>query len=155
MADSLNATPVVTGSVINPSAFAKGGMLFLGAFKPGRGAAADAETDEASSMIVKGISDVLPAVNTSFIVSTDPEQQPEYLLEGHIEEYGRPKSSSGPKLRKDQVVLSVNGEIWIWKTGEKICSFQTSVTLDRKKDDPRVIAYQIGVAISHFIRSKQ
>ena len=47
--------------------------------------------------------------------------------------------------------LSVDGEIWLRETGEKIFLFQTSIMIDLKTQNPKTVAYQIGVAIAHFI----
>ena len=58
---TLNTIPVITGSVVNSSAFDKGGTLFLGSFKPGTGAAANDETDQLSAMMIKGIKEDMEA----------------------------------------------------------------------------------------------
>lgn len=145
VSDSLDATVVVTGSVANPSAFAKGGTLVLGSFKPGPGAAADDETDQLSSMMIKGISDTLPEDNTRFTIQTDDQKVPDYFLEGYIENYGHEGHST---------FLSVDGDIWLRETGEKVFLFQTSVVIDHKTQNPKTVAYQMGVAIAHYIGSR-
>jgi hypothetical protein len=133
---------VITGSLPNPSAFEKGGRLALGSFKPGPGAAADDETDELSSMIIKGIKDTLPAANTHFTIPADDGQDSDFDLEGYIEDYGNKGHSSH---------LSVDGAIELRETGEKILLFQTSVMIDLKTQNPKTVAYRIGAAIAHFI----
>jgi hypothetical protein len=143
--DSLNATPVITGSVVNASAFERGGTLVLGSFKPGSGAAADDETDQLSSLMIKGIKDTLPGDNTHITIQSDDQKDSDLYLEGYIENY----ESKGHFAH-----LSVDGEIWFRETGEKIFLFQTSVTIDLKNQDPKTVAYQIGAAIAHFIGSK-
>ena len=144
VSDSLDETPVIAGSVINPSAFEKGGTLVFGLFKPGAGAAADDETDQLSSMLIKGIKDILPQENTNFTIQADDQKDSDLYLEGYIEDYGRKGRSSH---------LSIDGEIWLRETGEKIFLFQTSTMIDLKKHDPQAVAYQMGVAIAHFIGS--
>jgi len=136
---------VVTGEIVNLSAFEKGGTLVLGPFKAGAGAAADDETDKLSLMMIKGIKDALPEDNTHFTISTDDQKDPDCLLEGYIEDYGRVKGHFSR--------LSVDGQIWLRETGEKIFVFQTSVMINTKKQDPNAVAYQIGEAIAHFIGS--
>ena len=144
VSNPLNATVVITGWVVNPSAFEKGGTLILGSFKPGGGAAADDETDQLSSMMIKGIKDTFPEDNTHFTISTDDQKDSDCFLEGHIEDYGRKGYFSH---------LSVDGEIWLRETGEKIFFFQTSTLINLKIQNPKTVAYQIGVAIAHFIGS--
>jgi hypothetical protein len=136
---------VVTGAVVNPSAFEKGGNLLLGSFKAGTGAAADDQTDQLSLMMMNGIRDTLPVGNTHFIIPTDDQKDPDCFLEGHIEDYGHKGHFSH---------LSVSGEIWLRETGEKIFFFQISAMIDLKTQDPNTVAYQIGVAIAHFIGSQ-
>ena len=144
VSDSLDAIPVITGSVVNQAAFQKGGSLVLGTFQPGSGAAADDETDQLSSMLIKGIKDILPQENTNFTIQADDQKDSDLYLEGYIEDYGRKGRSSH---------LSIDGEIWLRETGEKIFLFQTSTMIDLKKHDPQAVAYQMGVAIAHFIGS--
>ena len=151
VSNSLDEFPVVTGSVVNTAAFTKGGTLVLGLFKPGPGAAADDETDQISQMIIKGISDSLPEDNTHFTIQTENVKDPDCFLEGYIENYGRDDHTKHLKLRNNQSFLSVDGDIWLRETGEKVFLFQTSVVIDLKKKDPKSAAYQIGVAIAHFI----
>ena len=146
ISDSLDATPVVTGSVINSSAIERGGTLVLGAFKAGPGAEAGDETDQLSLIMIKGINDTLPQDNTHFTVQTDNQKDSDYLLDGYIEDYGH---------KGHFAHLSVDGEIWFRETGEKVFHFQTSSVIDLKHQDPKTVAYQVGVAIAHFIGSKQ
>ena len=153
VANSLDETPVITGSVVNPSAFAKGGTLVLGVFKPGPGAAADEETDQLSLMIIKGINETLPEDNTHFTIQASDQKDPDCFLEGYIENYGKEGRGLHQKLRKDQIFLSVDGDIWLRETGEKIFLFQTSIVINRKTQNPKTVAYQTGVAIAHFIGS--
>jgi hypothetical protein len=151
--DSLDAIPVVTGSVVNPSAFAKGGTLVLGSFKAGPNAEANEETDQLSLMMIKGINDALPGDNTHFTIQTDIKNDPNCFLEGFIEDYGRDRHNPRLKLRKDQTLLSVDGDIWLRETGERIFMFQTSTVIDLKTQNPKTVAYQIGAAIARFIGS--
>ncbi len=67
------------------------------------------------------------------------------FLEGYIEDYDR---------RGHFAHLSVDGEIGLRDTGEKIFLFQTSIMIDLKTQNPKTVAYQIGGAIAHFIGSK-
>ena len=153
VSDSLDAIPVITGSVVNQAAFQKGGSLVLGTFQPGSGAAADDETDQLSSMIIKGINETLPGDHTHFSVSDDPKDS-DCVLEGFIETYGSDPKASHMKLRKDQTFLSVDGDIWLRMTGEKIFLFQTSMVIDLKSQNPNTVAYQIGQAVAHYIGSQ-
>jgi hypothetical protein len=134
-------TPVVTGSLINHAAFERGGTLGLGLFRPGSGAAANEETDRLSSMLIKGVKEALQAEKTHFTILDDPKNS-DCLLEGYIEEYSHKGRFSH---------LSVDGEIWLQETGERIFLFQTSVMINNKKQDPIEVAYQMGLAIAHFI----
>lgn len=145
ISDSLDATVVITGSVVNPSAFEKGGTLVLGSFKPGPGAAAGDETDQLSLMMIKGIKDTLFKDNTHFTIPADDQKDSDFYLEGYIENYDR---------RGHFAHLSVDGEIWLRETGEKIFLFQTSNKINLKTQDPTAVAYRIGVAIAHFIGSR-
>ncbi len=145
-------TPVVTGSLINSEAFKKGGALLLGSFKPGEGAAADEKTDRLSLMLIKGIQDALPQEKTHFTIAQDDETNPDLLLEGFIENYGHERIPH-LVLRKNEVYLSVDGEIWMRETGEKIFSFETHAVINLKDQDPSDVAYQMGVAIARFIGS--
>lgn len=153
VSDFLDSTPVVSGAVINDFAFARGGTLVLGPFKPGTGAAANDETDQLSLMITKGIYDTLSGEHTHFIIQTGDLAQPDCFLEGYIEDYGRQGNILHQKLRQNQAFLSVNGEIWLRETGEKILSFETSVVIDLKTQSPKTAAYQMGAAIARFIGS--
>ena len=153
VSNTLNTIPVITGSVVNSSAFDKGGTLFLGSFKPGTGAAANDETDQLSAMMIKGIKETLPAENTHFTIQTDNLEGSDCLLEGYIDNYGHEGHIPHLKLRKNQTFLSMDGEIWLRETGEKIFLFQTSAVIDIKTQNPQAVAYQIGVAIAHFIGS--
>ena len=155
IADSLDETPVITGSVVNASAFQKGGTLVLGSFKPGVGAAADDETDRLSAMMIKGIKDTLPEDNTHFTLTTDNPNGSDFFLEGYIDDYGRDKHYSPVKLRKNQVHLSIDGQIWLRETGEKVFLFQTACIIDLKTQNPNTVAYDIGISIAHFITSKE
>ena len=142
VSESLDAVPEIAGSVLNASAMQKGGTLVLGAFKPGPGAEANDETDQLSWMMVKGIKDTLPEDNTHFTVTTDMRKDADYYLDGFIEDYGR---------RGHMAHLSVDGEIWLRDTGEKIFVFQTSTNIDIKNQNPKTVAYQIGVAVAHYV----
>ena len=104
-------------------------------------------------MMIKGIKDTLPEDNTRFTIQTSDQKDTDCLLEGYIENYGRDTYNPHLKLRKNQTLLSVDGEILLRDTGEKIFLFQTSVVIDLKNQNPRTVAYQIGVAIAHFIGS--
>jgi hypothetical protein len=146
ISDALSATPVITGSVVNASAFEKGGTLVLGPFKAGTGAEANDETDQLSRMMIKGIKDTLPEENTHFTIQADDQKNFDCYLDGYIENYGHKGHLSN---------LSVDGQIWLQDTGEKIFFFQTSIVIDLKSQSPNTIAYQVGVAIAHFIGSKQ
>lgn len=141
----LDPGPVVTGSVISASAFEKGGTLALGSFKAGPGAEADDETDQLSRTMIKGIKDTLPEDHTRFVLQTNDPKASDFFLDGYIEDYGR---------KGHLAHLSVDGEIWLRETGEKILSFQTSVVIDFKTRDPGSAAYQIGAAIAKYIGSK-
>ena len=153
VSESLDSIPVITGSVVNSSAFAKGGTLVLGSFKPGPGAAADDETDQLSLMMIKGINDTLPEDNTHFTILEDDRKTPDCFLEGYIDSYGHEGHVPHLKLRKNQAFLSVDGDIWLRETGEKIFLFQASSVIDLKGQNPKAVAYQMGVAIAHFIGS--
>lgn len=153
VADYLDATPVVTGSVVNASAFAKGGSLVLGSFKPGVGAEANDDTDELSWMIVKGIKDTLPEDNTNFKISPLDQGDSDFTLEGYIDDFGRDSHFTHVKLRDTQIHLAIDGEIWLRETGEKVFLFQTSTVIDLKLQNPKTVAYEMGVAIAHFIGS--
>jgi len=155
VSDSLDVVPIVTGSVINASAFSKGGTLVLGSFKAGPGAEANDETDQLSLMMIKGIKETLPEDNTPFTIAQDDQKDSDCYLDGYIEDYGRDEHFSHMKLRKTQAHLSIDGEIWLRETGEKIFTFQTSSVINLKTQNPKTVAYQMGVAIAHFIGSKQ
>ena len=144
VSDVLDVNPVITGSVLNSSAFMKGGSLSLGAFKAGTNAAADDETDQLSWMMIKGIKDTLPEDNTHFTIASDDQKNSDCFLEGYIEDYG----TKGHKAH-----LSIDGEIWLRDTGEKVLLFQTSINIDLKTQKPKTVAYEIGVAIAHYIGS--
>ena len=154
MSDSLDATPVITGSVVNSSEFAKGGMVALDSFKPGPGAAANDDTDQLSVMLIRGIRDTLPASRARFSVQTGHQDDSEYILEGNIESYGREGHAARSKLGKNQVFLAIDGNIWLRETGEKIFLFQTSVIIDLKTQSPAAMAYQIGAAVARYIGSR-
>jgi len=149
IADTLDATPVITGSVVDATALNKGGTLVFGAFKPGPGAEADDDTDQLSLMMIKGIKDTLPSQNTHFTIQTGDDDDSDFLLDGFIEDYGH----QGHLMHKHQVHLSLDGQIWLRETGEKLLLFQTSLMIDPKIQEPRVVAYQIGAAIARFIGS--
>jgi hypothetical protein len=153
ISDASGETPLVTGSVVNAAAFGKGGTLILNSFKAGAGAEADDDTDRLSSMMIKGIRDTLPGLNTHFNIPADDQDGSDYFLDGYIEDYGRDKHFSHLTLNKNQVHLSVDGEIWLRDTGEKIFLFQTSTVINLKTQDPKSVAYQIGCAIARFIGS--
>lgn len=152
-AGPLKAIPLITGSVVNSSAFEKGGTLVLGSFRAGPGAAADDETDQLSSMMMKGINDTLPALNSHYTIPTNDQKGSDCFLDGFIEVYGRERRITHRKLNKNQTFLSVDGQIWSRDTGERIFLFQTSYVIDLKAQDPKTVAYQIGVAIANFVGS--
>lgn len=154
VSDSLDSIPVITGSVLNETAFQKGGTLVLDAFRAGQGAEANDDTDQLSLMMIKGIKDTLPGDNTRFTIQTGNQKDPDCLLDGYIEDFGRDGHISHLKLRKNQVHLSVDGEIWLQETGEKIFLFNSTTVINLKTQNPKTVAYQIGVAIAHFIGSK-
>ncbi len=119
--------------------------MAFGPFEPGPGAAANDETDQLSWMMIKGIKDTLPEDNTHFTMPADDQKNSAFYLDGYIEDYDR---------RGHFSYLSVDGEIWLRDTGEKIFTFQTSTKIDLKTQNPRTVAYRTGVAIAHFIGSK-
>lgn len=135
-------TPVVTGSLINPTAFERGGTIGLGLFRPGPGAAANEETDRLSSMLMKGIKETLLEAKTHLTVVEDDQKNADFYLEGYIEEYA-------PKGHFSH--LSVDGAIWRQATGEKIFLFQTSAMINIKNQNPMAAAYQMGAAIAQTI----
>jgi hypothetical protein len=146
VAQPLDTSPTVTGSILDSSAFAKGGTLLLDAFRAGPGAAADDETDQLSRLMIKGIKEVL-SNDKHFTVILDRQQDSDYFLEGYIENYGRLKGHLNQ--------FTVDGNIWLRSTGDKVFLLQSSVTIDLKKQDPRTVAYQMGQAIGSFIQSKE
>jgi hypothetical protein len=133
--------PQISGSVLTSSLFTRGGSLSLGSFKAGTGAAANDETDDLSARIMQGIHDILPGMGTVFSLADNPTES-DYVLEGYIENYTKRGSVAN---------LSVDGEIWLQSTGEKIFVFQTSMVIDLKKQEPKSVAYQIGEAIARFM----
>ncbi len=143
----------ITGSVANASAFAKGGVLALGAFTAGTGAAADDETDQLSSMIIQGIKDTLPSENTHFTFPSDAMQSTDCFLEGNIDDYG--DRVGHVRLKRNEKYLSIDGEIWLRSTSEKIFVFGTSTVINTKDQDPKDVAYRIGAAIAHYIGSQK
>ncbi len=144
IADSLDEAIVITGSMADAAACEKGGTLLLGSFKPGPGAVAGDETDQLSGMIIKGIKEARPWGRTTFTIVPQGHQAPDLFLEGYIDDFGR---------MGDVAHFSVSGEIWLRETGEKVLLFQTSTVIHLKTQDPKTVAYQIGVAIAHFIES--
>lgn len=149
VSESLDLVPLVSGSVVNSLAVAKGGHIGLGAFRPGAGAAANEQTDELSQMLVAGIRDSLLSTHTQFTLGKDAQRDPDCILEGTIENYGR---QAGAILgAHDRMSLVINGNIWLRDTGEKILLFQGSVVIDAKRQDPKTSAYQMGVAVARFI----
>ncbi|MBF0571910.1 MAG: hypothetical protein HQL12_08595 [Candidatus Omnitrophica bacterium] len=154
VSSSADDIPVVTGSVLNSLAFEKGGTLVLGSFKPGTGAEANDETDQLSLMMIKGIKDTLLADNLRFTISEDDQKKSDFYLEGHIEDYGRDVHFTHLKLRQNQVHLSIDGEIWLRETGEKVFLFKSSALIDLKIKNSKIAAYQMGVAIARLLGSK-
>jgi len=140
--DSPAAAPLITGSVVNPSALEKGGTLVLSSFQPGTGAAADDDTDRMSLMMIKGIKDTLTEENTHFTIFTDEQKDSDFYLDGRIENYER---------KGNIAHLIIDGEIEFSETGEKVILFQTSAVIDLKTQNLKTVAYQIGVGIAHFI----
>ena len=143
VSNSLDAVPVVSGAVVNADEFQKGGSLNFDSFKPGPGAAADEVTDQLSFMITKGIKDTLPEDNTRFRIP-EAAGDADYTLDGYIEDYGQ---------KGHMAHLSIDGQIWSKASGNKIFVFQTAVLIDLKSQTPKTVAYQIGIAIAHFIGS--
>jgi hypothetical protein len=125
----------------------------LGSFEAGQGAEAGEETDQLSLMIVKGIKDTLADLNTHFSIAAGNPKDSDSVLDGFIEDYGSDPHFAKMKLRKDQVHLSIDGEIWLRETGAKIFLFQTAAVIELKTQNPKIVAYQMGVAIAHFIGS--
>ena len=146
---SSQSVPVVTGSLVNSAAFERGGTIALGLFKPGPEAAANEETDSLSLMLIKGIKETLLKEKTHFTIAEDEQKNPDFLLEGYIENYAKAKRFSHTEAH-----LSVDGEIGLRETGEKILLFQSSAVINLKNQDPLGVAYQMGVAIAHFIGSQ-
>jgi hypothetical protein len=103
--------------------------------------------------MIKGIKDALPTEKARFTVSDDRDS--DFYLDGFIDDYGRDPRVSHMKLRRDQVHLAVDGQLWSRDTGEKILSFQTSAVINLKTQDPKDAAYQMGAAIAHFIALQQ
>ncbi len=139
-----SGAPDITGGVADQTLFQKGGTLFLGSFRAGVGAAADEETDLISAMLIKGIRDTLPQESSHFTLLANDQGNADFLLEGHINDF----THKGRFSR-----LSVDGEIWIRETGDRVFLFQHSSKIDFKTQDPKAVAYQLGVSIAHFIGS--
>jgi len=134
--------PEVTGSLVNKTAFERGGSLVVGVFKPGSGAAANEETDGLSSMLMKGVKETLINRNARFTVAAPDQNNSEFALDGYIQEY----TAKGHKAH-----LSLDGEIYLRETGEKVFLFQTSFRFNTKNQDPMVVAYRMGEAIADRI----
>ncbi|MBF0504958.1 MAG: hypothetical protein HQL14_07645 [Candidatus Omnitrophica bacterium] len=144
--------PVVTGSLINATAFQREGSLVLGVFKPGPDAAANDETDRLSLMLIKGIKETLLQEKTAhFKILDDDQKNPDFVMDGYIEGYTKAGRFSHLLWHKNEARLSVDGEIWLQKTGEKIFMFQASEVINLNNQNSLSAAYQMGAAIAEFI----
>ncbi len=149
---SFAATIPVSGSVVDSTSLLAGGLLAFAEFKPGPGAVADEQTDRISLMLIKGIKDAM-SVHTSAlsIAGEDQLNQADFLLDGHIEEFSKSGKLSRLVMRKNEVYLSVEGEIWRQESGAKVLVFSSSAVINVKKEKPAEVAYQMGKAIGDFI----
>ncbi len=142
----------VTGSVVDSTVLAKGGLMAFAEFKPGPGAVADEQTDKISLMLIKGIREsLLTHASSLSLIDADQLDRADFLLEGHIEEFSRSGKLSRLVMRKNEAYLAVDGEIWRQDSGAKVLVFATSAIINVKKQKPAEVAYQMGLAIGDFI----
>jgi hypothetical protein len=143
--------PVVTGAVVSSELLIKGGDLALVAFKAGPKAEANDELDRISLTILKGVKESLDNQKTSLRIIAPNEGQPAVVMEGYIQDFSKPGRISRVMLRPNHYCLSVEGELWLSTTGQRLLNFSAQKDFNPKKEKLVDVAFKMGKEIGNFV----
>ena len=142
----------VTGKVIKEDVFKKGGTLVILPFKAGVNAVASPQLDRVTLMIVKGAVDYLAEQKTPFkVLTTEDQGSPQLVIEGYVDDLSHSGKMSRMAMRPKTTTLSVNGQMVISGTHDRVLIFQQTKSIPDPKRDGLDIAYQTGQDLGRFI----
>jgi hypothetical protein len=118
---------------VDAAALKSGGKIAFTPLKAGPQTSADEQSDRVSLMIIKGIANRLAQGGTSLIVAA-PEDEPNLVFQGYIEELLQNSRLKRLVLRRDKGRLAISGEIWLSSTGAKVLTFAGYAHLGDFKD---------------------
>lgn len=121
-------------------------------FKAGVNAIDSLQLDRVALMIVKGTVDYLADQKTPFTVLTTEDQgSPQLVIEGYVDEFSQSGKMSRMVMRKKSTTLSVNGQMVIAGTHDRVLVFQYTKSMPDPKKDGLDLAYQTGQDLGRFI----
>ena len=120
-------------TLVDAAALKSGGKIAFTPLKAGARASADEQSDRVSLMIIKGMADRIAQSRTSLIIAA-PEDEPNLVFQGYIEELLQNSRFKRLVLRRDKGRLAISGEIWLSLTGAKALTFAGYAHLGDYKD---------------------
>jgi len=140
--------------VVDVPRLKEGGKLAIIPFRAGAGVAATSDSEKASLMFVKGISEVLLANNSSVsIVAVTEADSADLLIKGHITSFKQPKGLRQRYLGGGQYAMTMEGKMVDQKTNQDVFYFSQHQNSKDKGTDVKELGYQIGKKIGEFILS--
>lgn len=141
-----------TGQLVNKKAFIKKGSLAVLPFKAGENAEADPQLDRMSLMISKGIIDYCKEQNLPFtLLLTQDQGSPDMVVEGYIENFTESSRFDGLFFRPRKFLLTVNGELTVLDSKERILVFKQTKTMTGATKNGLDLSYQAGLDLGRFI----
>jgi len=138
--------------VVDVSRLKEGGKLAIIPFRAGAGVPATSDSEKASLMFVKGVSEVLLANNASLsIVAVTEADSADLLIKGHITSFKQPKGLRQRYFGGGQYALTMAGKMIDQKTNQDVFYFSQHLNSKDKEIDIKELGYQIGKKIGEFI----
>ncbi len=146
---------VETGKIVNPQRIANGGNLLIIPFRAGPDVEANDNLDKITLMIIKGVSDIIEENDANLkVLVAQNAQDAEFIIDGHITHVDASTKMNKLILRKNNITLSVKGQMVDRNTGELIAVFTDTLVSNKKEENHRQLGYAIGRNIGRFLLSR-
>lgn len=142
-----------SGRIVNPDRLNEGGKLLLVPFRAGAGVEANDDLDKTALMLVRGVLDVIGEDHPTFELVYSMDDDPDFVLDGHIIEKVSPSKVKRWTLIGNKKRLKVKGKIVARDSGQTIVFFSDGQVAKTKKDDHSLLAIKIGQNIGRYVLS--
>ena len=142
--------PVNKGNIIQPALCQKGGLIQMIPFQAGPNVEANAELDQASLMMIRGVHDVLTEKQSSpfQVVIGEKGNTAPFVLKGYITMINEPGKWERWVWHHKSKKIAVQGYLIDRQTGEKVLVFEDTVG---SKDPLGQLGHELGLRIGRFL----